>query len=178
MKMFAGSKVRFMAAAAVAALYLVPGTAYACPPGFEPNAAGTPGRECIPSAGQGGGEGGDYSQSSGPFWETRWGAFAYDYATAIVGVGSKMPSRGKAKKAAVADCQSRGGKNCKVEFSYYNHCAAIAEGRMSSGLYTRYYRSENGLDDAVSGALKGCADQGGAACQAIITDCSRPQRVR
>ncbi|WP_257546703.1 DUF4189 domain-containing protein [Sphingopyxis sp. DBS4] len=178
MKMFATSRMRSIAAAVVAGvLYLVPGTASACPPGFEPNAAGTPGQECIPSTGQRGGDGGDYSQS-GPVWETRWGAFAYDFATAIVGQGSKMPSKGKAKKAAIAACQSNGGKDCKVEFTYYNHCAAMTEGKTATGLYTRYYRSENRLDDAIAGALKGCADQGGSECQVIHTDCSRPQRVR
>jgi len=177
-KLFSGLTRRAAMTGAAFAVYFIPGSASACPPGFIPNAAGTPGVPCIPFGGQSQDDGGGNSGSSGMAWETRWGAFAYDEATSMAGVGGKMPSRGRAKKAALAHCQANGGMNCKVEFAYDNQCGALAIGKTSAGYLTRYYRSEVRLDDAEAGARKGCADQGGLDCQIILTDCSRPQRIQ
>lgn len=176
MKAWAGMRLRVLLAGGAFALYLAPGTANACPPGFTPNAAGTPGVPCVPANPSSGNDGGG-SQSSGMQWESRWGSFAFDEATGAVGSGAKMSSRGRSRKAAMAHCQANGGAKCKVEFDYTNQCGAIAMGKTRAGLMTRYYRSEVKLNDATDGALRGCGEQGGIECQIILSDCSRPQRV-
>lgn len=167
------SAILFVTAAAI---YFIPSTAHACPPGFIPNAAGTPGVECIPHTGDSGG-GNTGGGGSGMGWESRWGAFAFDDATAKIGQAGAMPSRGKAKKTAIAHCQSKGGTNCKVEFVFTNHCAAVALGQHPGDSWSRHYYSDITLPRASEGALKACSERGGSNCEIAFTECAKPQRI-
>lgn len=166
-----------MLLAVACAIYFPPTTAYACPPGFIPNAAGTPGVECIPHTGDGDGSTGGNS-SSGMEWEPRWGAFAFDETVFKIGMAGAMSSRGKAKKAAIAHCQSKGGTSCKVEFVFTNQCAAVSQGRHPDGSWSRHYYSDITLPRATEAALQACTERGGSDCEIKFTECAKPQRVR
>src|SRR5688572_5879587 len=105
-----------------------------CPDGFTPNAAGTPGMQCIPIGGQTRpGAGSDTASAPEPRWAKRWGAFTSDASTGKVGVATGLVSRRKAEKEAVQDCKVRGGAKCEVLLTFNNQCASIASGADSIG---------------------------------------------
>lgn len=168
-----------MMVAAAGAIYFTPTAAHACPPGFIPNAAGTPGMECIPHNGGGGGgnTGGNGGGGSGLAWVSRWGAFAFDDTLFKVGQAGAMASQGKAKKAAIAHCRAKGGSNCKVEFVFTNHCAAMAQGQHPDGIWSRHYYSDITLPRASEGAMKACVERGASGCEISFTECAKPQRI-
>lgn len=89
------------------------GTTY-CPP---PPQSGSPsGQGSFPSSGR---------------WETRWGAIALGTTSenkGVYGTADGFSSKGKAQKAAMADCRKWNGQNCKVAVAYYNQCGVIASG--------------------------------------------------
>ncbi|MGO1072780.1 DUF4189 domain-containing protein [Lysobacter sp. CA199] len=108
---------------------LVVGAAYAdgCPDGTITNPIGAGGQpQCVPGANHQnwGGSG----SSGGPKYARRWGAFAGDSASGKIGLAGGMPSKRKAERAAIAQCQSKGGANCKVEMAYYDQCGVMAYG--------------------------------------------------
>ncbi|PTN49383.1 hypothetical protein DAI43_23885, partial [Achromobacter xylosoxidans] len=99
-----------------------------CPDGFMPNAAGTPGQQCVPIPGLSRPQGGTGAQTAPdqPRWTTRWGAIAYDPPSGSVGIAADKTSKVKAEQAALEHCASKGGKGCKTNITYYNQCVAHA----------------------------------------------------
>ena len=105
------------------------------PDGFMPNAAGTPGQQCVPIPGQTRPQGGTGAQSAPdqPRWTTRWGAIAYDPPSGSVGIAADKTSKAKAEQAALEHCASKGGKSCETNITYYNQCVAVVYGPSPTG---------------------------------------------
>lgn len=112
------------------------------------------------------------TQGAGPAWETRWGAFATDNTTASLGVVTNLPSKSKAKKAAVAACKENGGKSCKFQLAFYNQCAAMVVGDK-----VMLFKGAATEEEAVSLTMGECQAQS-SNCKVYQTACSPPERVR
>lgn len=115
---------------------------------------------------------GDGSASSGPRWSTRWIAIAVGPGT--VGVGKDQPSKRKAQKAAVQDCQKRGGgAKCKVRMETYDQCLAFAAGSASTGI-----ARSPAQERAEQLALQSCHENGsGGQCRVHYSGCSYPVQI-
>ncbi|WP_176090341.1 DUF4189 domain-containing protein [Achromobacter anxifer] len=139
-----------------------------CPDGFTPNAAGTPGQQCIPIGGQ------TRPGSAGPAdrWETRWGAIATDKESGKVGIFGDTTTRRKAETGAIAQCQRKGGADCKLQLTYYNQCGVLAwgNGKMSTA-------SAPTVEEASELALNEC-ERVGKNCEIFFSDCSYAKKVR
>ena len=102
------------------------------PDGFMPNAAGTPGQQCVPIPGQTRPQGGTGAQSAPdqPRWTTRWGAIATTRPR-LRRHRRRQNQQGQAEQAALEHCASKGGKSCETNITYYNQCVAVvfAHGR-------------------------------------------------
>lgn len=107
-----------------------------------------------------------------PVWADRWGAIATDGETGSLGISVDMTSKRKAVKAALADCQSKGGANCELDVAYYNQCAAMVLG--SKKYYTAHAPTKEG---AISIGMGNCSKGGNTNCHAYYSGCSTAVRV-
>ena len=142
-----------------------------CPQGFTPNAAGTPGIQCIPIGGQTHGVAGGGSATV-PNWQTRWGSIAVDNASGMTGIQGNMLSRRKAERSALAHCREKGGANCEVKITYYNQCGVLAwgDGMMSTA-------SAPTRKEAAGLAIAEYERAAGAQCQVFFSDCSYAEQI-
>ncbi len=105
-----------------------------------------------------------------PIWADRWGAIAADGG--VYGIVSDMPSKRKATKASINECEKRGGKKCALVFAYYNQCAAV-------GSNTEYSYSWHAptAKEAELAAVQKCEQGSGKKCNVYYSGCSMPVRV-
>lgn len=145
-----------------------------CPDGLYPGGA-APGQICIPMPGYGiSGDSGSTAVAE-PRWATRWGALALDATSAggsKLGRAESFSSKRKAEKAAITDCRSRGGQNCKIAHAYYDQCVAVAWGDARPAIVS----AEN-TQVASQMALQKCNGTD-AHCDMYYTGCSYPERVQ
>jgi len=106
-------------------------------------------------------------------WMDHWGAIATDFAHKSAGASLDKQSRGDAEQAAIANCQSNGGLNCKVEIAYRNECAAMVVG--DKGHNTAPGMT---LGEAVQKGMKICVDSGDSNCRDYYSSCSLPLRIQ
>lgn len=140
-----------------------------CPPGSYP--IGDPSiAACAPIPGYGNQHA---SQPPAPQWEPRWGAIATDGKQWAMGEAVGKKSQLEAAHAAMADCQSKGGANCKTDVTYANQCAAVVAG---DGGYN--VSPALTVDEAVSIGMKTCTETGDKNCRTYYTTCSFPIRIR
>ena len=111
-------------------------------------------------------------QAPGLKWESRWGAIATDSDKGIVGSASDSTNRGLAESKAVADCQTKGGSQCKLQISYSNGCGAMVLGDNAFALNIGSTKEE-----AIAKATKVCSADS-KNCQAYFTSCSPAALVR
>lgn len=104
-------------------------------------------------------------------WQSRWGAIATD-PSGKTGIAGNALSKKKAEKAAVSQCQGKGGSDCRVKLSYRNACGVLAWG---GGFMAT--ASAATLGEASEMALKGCSKDS-PECEVFFSDCSYAQRVR
>jgi hypothetical protein len=138
-----------------------------CPPGYSPIGAtgGQAGPQgCAPTPG--------YNQALATHWEDRWGAIFTDAEKGILGAVSNMPSEDQARQAAMADCQTKGGTQCKFQFDYKNKCAAMVLG-------DKVFNVSGGdtAADAIQSGIKRCSVQS-ANCHAYYSACSPAAKVQ
>jgi hypothetical protein len=147
-----------------------------CPPGMFPtNPPGAQGPVgCAPIPG--------YDQQQQPTrqqtappprWASGWMAIATDSMKGSLGSATDLPSRDEAERAALADCQAKGGSQCKLQVSYGNGCAAMVAGNKEFNV--------NGaatLDEAVRIGMKMCAKAGDSNCHVYYSACSLPIRIQ
>jgi hypothetical protein len=166
------------AASAGVFLLLLAVPAWACPDGFMPNAAGTPGVECIPIPGQTR-PGNDDTDAPVPVWETRWGAIAYDPPSGSVGISSEQPSKRRAQKEAQQHCRSKGGSLCEIDITYHNQCVAVVSGPSPTGTGV-LMNSASAATARIAEqlALETCVAGTRVQCSTFYTGCSHPVRVR
>lgn len=98
----------------------------ACPPGTIPYGGGQGLSTCGPDNSQQQSEA-DLGATS-PLWLDRWMAFAIDAENSILGLALDRSNVGEAKRAALSDCRSKGGVDCKFENAFLDSCAAVTVG--------------------------------------------------
>ena len=140
-----------------------------CAPGFFPGGNQPGGPTCIPIPGYG--TTNNTTDSSGAVWANRWGAIAF--GGDVAGVSEGLPNRRKAKKAALEDCESGGGLNCKVVMTYFNQCAAVATGPGNGS-----YGQAPSLKVAEDLAMKEWSARSSGSCRVLYSACSMPERIR
>lgn len=149
--------------------FLIASDVYAegqCPPGYY-TIGGQGAVGCAPMSG--GDTGSQLPQATGE-WEKRWGAFAIDTAVGVLGASARNKSKSDAKRAAIQDCVGLGGKACKVNFVYYNQCAAVARSIDGGGSTIQGAKS---VDEAKKLVLEACESKSKVGkCELIYTDCS------
>ena len=140
-----------------------------CPSGYYPiGGQGTMGCAPLPGAGNQ-----QAPQQPAPQWESRWGAIATSTQDGILGAATDKRSKREASQAAMQDCQSKGGLNCKIDAAYDNQCAAVVVG---DGGYN--VQNASTTDRAVAIGMKTCRDAGHANCHIYYSACSLPVRTR
>ena len=113
------------------------------------------------------------NQSVAPVWADRWGAIATDNKTGSLGVSVDMKNKTKAQKAAIADCQAKGGKTCEVDIAYYNQCAAMVLG-------SKKYNTARAAtkEKAIELGMQACnSEDGNKNCSVYYSGCSTAVRV-
>lgn len=106
-------------------------------------------------------------------WEDRWGAIAADSgASTVFGIVTNMPNERAAQKAAVSECENRGGVDCKAGFTYRSQCAAIAASTKQTFVQGAAYE-----EDAKRMAMGSCVATG-EQCWVYYSGCSLPERVQ
>lgn len=102
----------------------------------------------------------------------RWGAIALDTSSGSVGYSTDETSKQRASRAAIADCQTDGSRNCEVLTSYYNQCAAISQ---DDGGGFVFAAAAPQVDEAKRTSLKNC---GKATCSVVYSNCVHARRVQ
>ena len=143
-----------------------------CPPGYYPIGGGSPGapQGCAPIPGY---DQGQQQQQAAPQWVSRWGAVATDINKGTLGAAISKASRGQAEQASLADCQAKGGEQCKVETAYDNGCITVVVG--SPGYAVEYGATQV---QANAKGMSTCTGDGNANCRVIYEGCSLSARVR
>jgi len=142
-----------------------------CPPGLFPNTSGAAGGGCVP-----------FHPSQAPNnasgnpvptvrWARRWGAIAIDQTNGEVGTSVSMSSKRKAEKAAMLDCQSKGGNGCEIGLIYHDQCSVIARGDTHLTM-----QGAKTIEEAASIALARCEDDTDN-CRVDYSGCSYPERI-
>ena len=90
-------------------------------------APGTSGEVTI-SVTVGDGNGGSASDTATIMVTYPWGAYAHSSDQRIYGVAAGEVSPGDAARAALADCQSKGGWGCTLGDTFQDQCFAVAHG--------------------------------------------------
>jgi hypothetical protein len=98
-----------------------------------------------------------------------WGAIAISAPDKVYGVAQGSLTQSDAVRAAVLDCRSRGGGDCKVAVSAEKECFAVA-GQKSGAPVAAAARN---ISDAGNRALAMCGDgQANIGCSVLATFCS------
>jgi hypothetical protein len=134
-----------------------------CPEGMVPE-GGQGVASCAPS--------GNYAQPQG-HWVNAWGAIATDVSKGAVGASYDQSDEQQAKMAAINNCTSNGGANCKIEITYGNSCVAMLQG--DNGYTTG--RAET-IDKAIKIGMESCSKSGINNCAARYTSCSTAKWVQ
>jgi hypothetical protein len=105
-------------------------------------------------------------------WETRWGAIAIDNVKGKLGGVTNHSNKGSATKAAMAECyKDGGGKDCKINLTYYNQCAVVAWGDDGYA-----YSGRDSLEEANQDALQSCGKVT-RNCELVYNACSNAQWI-
>lgn len=106
-------------------------------------------------------------------WVSQWGAVASYAPTGILGASINLPNQDSAENAAISDCQSKGGLNCKIEAAYTNGCAVVAVGDKGYNVTTKA-----SLNEAIHSSMKTCISEGGNGCHVYYSACSLPVQAQ
>jgi hypothetical protein len=144
--------------------------AQGCPPGQYP-VAGQGWNYCAPVPGA---DQGDTAAQTPPppQWKDIWQATAIDTGIGALGTSTGQSSSKNAERAALLDCQDKGGVACKYQVSVINGCLAMVVGDKT--LNTNGGAS---LDEATRKAMATC-NEGDTACHVYYSSCDLPERVR
>jgi hypothetical protein len=116
-----------------------------------------------------------------PAWRLTWGAIAIDLDSGDVGTAVGKPSKRKAEREALDDCEASGAKGCRqVLFAYENQCAVIAWPAVVGVGAGVIAQSGATVEAASEIALKRCAgtsvgDSG--KCRIVYSECTEPVLV-
>jgi Domain of unknown function (DUF4189) len=116
----------------------------------------------------------EHPQAPRGHWETRWGSIAIDSAKGKLGGVINHKSKLAAETAALKECYSRGGggnKGCKIYYTYYNQCAAVAWGDNKAVPGGR-----DTIEDASQDAMESCS-KATQNCQVVYNACSNAKWI-
>lgn len=149
-----------------------------CAQGFYPGGTQPNGPICIPIPGYGTT---NNTTSSSPVatssrWMLTWGAIAKDSGAGIMGYASGHSSKRAARRAAISECNSAGGRACEVKLIYENQCAVIAEPADERiEFVTSIFQGGPTIEEASRLAREECTKKnGGQACKIYYSDCTTP----
>lgn len=142
----------------------------ACPPGMVPYGGGTDLSSCGPDESE---QQAQQPMAPQPSWARTWGAIATDSVKGVVGAVTGLSSKSAARRAAMADCQAKGGAPCKFEVAYDNQCAALVVG--SNGYDVGVDRT---LEKVIQVGMKTCTDAKDTNCRVYYSACSLPVRIQ
>lgn len=145
-----------------------------CAPGFFPGGMQPGGPICVPIPGYG--TTNNTTSTGDSVWSSRWGAIALGGGVDgvdVAGVSEGLSSSRKAKRAALEDCKSDGGSDCRIIVSYTNQCVALATGPggTSHGRAASVTRAE-------VLAMEACSSSSTGRCEVIYSACSMPEQIR
>lgn len=155
-------------------LLLFGGMAHAegnCPEGYYTIGGGSPGapQGCAPIPGY---VQGQQPQQQPQQWSSQFGAIASYIPKGILGAATNRVSKQFAEQAALDDCQSKGGTDCKIETSYMNGCGAVVAGHPGYAVNTGATEAQ-----AVQDAMSACTGSGFTNCHVVYIGCSLPKRI-
>ncbi len=93
------------------------------------------------------------------------GAFAYEIG------GGKFENVVAARAAALAECQAKGGRNCKFNYASAGHCIGVA--RPPQGPF-RVSQLQPDEDSAADDALEQCESDDQTDCRVVKVLCQEP----
>jgi len=105
-------------------------------------------------------------------WADRWGAIASDNV-ATYGIVTDLPSKRKARRAAVDECKRRGGGDCVVAREFVNQCAVVIAGDSGTNIVNAVT-----VKRATHLAMQDCESQGNKSCWIFWSGCSLAQRIQ
>lgn len=147
-----------------------------CPPGMFPTnpsgAQGPVGCAPIPGYNQQQQQAQPQQHAPPPQWATQWGAIATDSANGALGAVTGLPSKSQAQQSAMADCQTKGGAQCKLQVTYDNECAAMVVGNKIFNVGA----AEN-VDKAIQLGMAKCRETD-TNCHVYYSACSLPVRIQ
>lgn len=144
-----------------------------CPPGMYPHDA--PGvSACIPIPGAG--PAARESPRSGPVrWRSAWGAIATSAeGTTDTGYANSESSEFSAHQNALAECEGRQGKRCKIFATYRDQCVAFTWGE---GKGLAFASTAPDPMEAEGSAMTQCRNANGSDCTLLHSACAVPRAV-
>ncbi|MCU4418046.1 DUF4189 domain-containing protein [Acinetobacter bereziniae] len=113
------------------------------------------------------------------YWKKTWGAMADSSNTNIISTSTGHFSLRSASKEAIQKCKFKGGKDCKVVFSYQNQCAVIARPSDENGQMLVIYQGGKTIEDASQLAITDCSKRNqGNKCEVFYSNCTEPVLIR
>ena len=150
------------------ALFLVATSVHAQDCGGMANAGGA----CVPPDVAMPGNQPQVPQPPPQVWNNYWGAIYTDASKGVLGSATDTSTQESAEQVALADCQSKGGTQCKLQVSFRNGCAAVVIGDKSFNV-----QSGATLDEAVQKGMAICAPAN-SNCHVYYSTCSLPVRIQ
>lgn len=111
-------------------------------------------------------------QSPPQIWIDHWGALSTDTPKGILGSSTNAINQESAEQAALADCRSKGGKQCVLQISFRNGCAAMVLGNKTFNT-----KSAATLDEAIQKGMSMCSS-GDGNCHVYYSTCSLPTSIQ
>lgn len=99
-----------------------------CPPGQYPQ-QGQGWQTCVPISGNAGATQGTQPTYVPSKWIDRYQAIATDSKLGILGTSLDKPTGQDAIQAALSDCKTKGGTDCRIEIAHGNGCVAMVVGK-------------------------------------------------
>ena len=136
-----------------------------CPPGQYPQ-GGQGWQACVPIPGE------QNQQMSVPTvrWTNHYQAIATDSHLGILGSAVDRTTNQSAIRDALADCEAKGGQDCKIDIALVNGCVA-----MVLGVTTREIQMGATKAEAEESAMQGCR-RGNSKCEVYYSACSLPTK--
>lgn len=101
-------------------------------------------------------------------WKSTWGAIAADGPRGILGGVTDMDDKQSAENAALSQCRTSGGQNCKIELAYHNQCAVLVTGDKKY-----LVQSAATIPEATRLGIGKCSQED-ANCRVYYSGCSMP----
>jgi len=101
-------------------------------------------------------------------WKDRWGAIASNSSSGVIGTASGRPTKEMAEEQALLQCEIVSAKDCVLEISYFNQCAAMITGENT---YATARAETKAL--AIDLGMKICVKEN-SNCEVYYSDCSFP----